>query len=78
MSIKQELDTLLHKEMDRKTFIKHIAFAVAMLTGVTVLIRLLRSMNHDSLNLAQMANQTNTRQTGYGRVGYGTRLESDS
>jgi hypothetical protein len=80
LPLKQEIDTLLHKEMDRKTFVKHIAFAVAMLTGVGAFIKLVSAMNRGTLNLAENSPQTvaTGRRSGYGRIGYGTKLEGDA
>lgn len=77
-SLKQELDTLLNKEMDRKSFIKHIAFAIVMLTGVSAFAKLVSTMNKSSIDIASISAQTTGRR-GYGSVGgYGQRLESDS
>ncbi len=39
--MKQELDTLLNKKMDRKDFLKHVAIAVVALTGVGALLKTL-------------------------------------
>jgi len=78
MALKQELDTLLNTEMDRKTFIKHIAFAAAMVTGVSVFAKMIGSMNRGQMNIAQISGASEPRRTGYGRVGYGTKLERDS
>jgi hypothetical protein len=77
-SLKDELNTLLTKEMDRKTFMKHIFFAVAMLTGVSVFIKLLSSMNSGSLDIMKInSSDTTNHRGGYGRIGYGSRLEND-
>lgn len=64
--------------MDRKTFIKHIAFAVVMLFGVSTLIKLVSSMNKGSMNLLQISDDAADKRTGYGRIGYGTRLEKEA
>jgi hypothetical protein len=78
-ALKQELDTLLHKEMDRKTFVKHIAFAIVMLTGVSAFMKIVSTMNRGTLDISKLSSQpTPGKRSGYGRIGYGTKLESES
>ena len=59
--MKDQLDALLNKDMDRKDFLKHVAFGFAALTGVAGLLKTLTSMDR----------QPASTQYGYGGGAYG-------
>ena len=61
--MKDQLDTLLHKDMDRKNFLKHVGLGFAALTG---LAGLLKSLNNLDSNQAQTVASY-----GYGGGAYG-------
>lgn len=39
MAVKQELNTLLNKKMDRKDFLKSVAIGVVAISGVSAVLR---------------------------------------
>lgn len=59
--MKNELDSLLQKKMDRKDFLKHVGIGFAALTGVAAVIKTLNSFGGAPRN----------RQMGYGSSAYG-------
>jgi hypothetical protein len=61
--MKNEIDKLLQKQMDRKGFIKHVAIGFAAFAGVTTIAKTLSSMNGSDRS-QQVA-------TGYGVSAYG-------
>lgn len=62
MAIKQDVNTLLMKKMDRKDFLKHVGIAVIAFTGFSAVIRVLASGDASKPNQAAM---------GYGSSSYG-------
>jgi hypothetical protein len=62
MALKQELNTLLNKKMDRKDFLKHVGIAVIAATGVGAVVKTLA--NSDSSKVSQQS-------AGYGGSVYG-------
>ncbi len=63
--MKENAEKLLHKEMDRKDFLKHVGIAIIMITGASTIIgALLRQKS-----TAQQPTQPTTK--GYGRITYG-------
>ena len=42
--MKDEIDSLLQKEMDRKAFLKHVAVGFVALTGVSTVIKALNNV----------------------------------
>lgn len=64
--MKNDINTLLQKQMDRKGFIKHVAIGFAALVGVTTVVKTLTTMTNGDKN------QT-TSSTGYGSSSYGGR-----
>ncbi len=44
--MKNEIDKLLQKEMDRKGFIKHVAIGLAAIAGVTTIAKTLKTMTN--------------------------------
>ncbi len=58
--MKNDVEKLLQKEMDRKGFIKHVAVGFAAIVGITTVVKTLSSM-------AGNKNQT----VGYGSNSYG-------
>jgi len=60
--MKNEIDALLQKEMDRKDFLKHVGVGFVALTGVAALLKTLNGFGGNA----------RTRQTvGYGSATYG-------
>jgi hypothetical protein len=59
--MKDELDSLLQKEMDRKSFLKHVAIGFAALTGVAAALKTLNSIGGGA----------RTQNLGYGSSTYG-------
>lgn len=55
--MKEELDSLLEKEMDRKSFLKHVAIGFAALTGIAAILKTLNGVGNKN--------------TGYGSSAYG-------
>lgn len=65
--MKNELESLLQKEMDRRDFLKHVGIAFVALTGVAALLKTLNGFGGN----------TRTRQTvGYGSATYGGKKTS--
>lgn len=60
--MKNELENLLQKQMDRKSFIKHVGVGVAALTGLATIVK---TMNGVSFTAKPQ------RVVGYGSSGYG-------
>lgn len=46
--MKDELDSLLQKEMDRKGFIKHVAVGFAAITGVAAILKTLNGFGNNN------------------------------
>ena len=59
--MKNELDSLLQKEMDRKSFLKHVAIGFAAMTGVAAAIKTLNGFGSNS----------RSQSLGYGSSTYG-------
>jgi len=57
--MKNEIDTLLQKEMDRKSFLKHVAIGFIALTGIGAILKTMNSMG------------TTRSTSGYGASSYG-------
>lgn len=60
--IKNEINTLLEKEMDRKGFLKHVAVGFVAITGVAALVKNLNSIGTTSGRKVS---------SGYGSSAYG-------
>ncbi len=58
--MKNDIDKLLQKEMDRKGFIKHVAIGFAAIAGVTAIAKTLKTMTN-----------TGSKTIGYGSSVYG-------
>jgi hypothetical protein len=71
MQIKQQLSTLLSKEMDRKDFLKYVAAAGVMAVGGGVVLQSIGGLN--KLGAGSASNQTaaNSSARGYGASAYG-------
>lgn len=65
MAIKQELNTLLSKKMDRKDFLRHMVIGVVALTGVGALVKTLAPVP------AATTTSKTPSQNGYGTSVYG-------
>ena len=63
MALKQELNTLLNKKMDRKDFLKVVGVGVIAATGVGALLR--------TVNPTQPKKQASVAPQGYGSSAYG-------
>jgi len=61
--MKNDVEKLLQKQMDRKDFIKHVAIGFAALAGVSAIAK----------TLSTMTNSGKTQSTGYGSSVYGGR-----
>lgn len=61
--MKDQLDALLNKDMDRRNFLKHVAFGFATLTGVAGLLKTLTNMDRQQ--------PATSSQFGYGGGSYG-------
>ena len=59
--MKDELDKLLQKQMDRKAFLKHVAIGFAALSGIAAITK----------TLGTMANSGQKSSRGYGASAYG-------
>lgn len=59
--MKNELDSLLQKEMDRKSFLKHVGIGFVAMTGVAALLKTLNNFGGN----------TNRVGRGYGNSAYG-------
>lgn len=66
MAIKEELNTLLTKKMDRKDFLKHIGIGVVAVTGLSAFLKALAPAPKKAA-----VQQTNASQYGYGGSVYG-------
>lgn len=64
MAVKQELNTLLNKKMDRKDFLKVIGVAVVAVTGVGTLLRAVNPRATSTKNVSSVPQ-------GYGSSPYG-------
>lgn len=60
MAIKEQVQVLLDKKMDRQEFLKHVAIALVAMTGIGTLLR----------SLTQKSNGS-TASGGYGSSAYG-------
>lgn len=58
--MKNDIDTLLQKEMDRKGFIKHVAIGFAAIIGITAIAKTVKTMTYG-----------NNAKVGYGSSTYG-------
>jgi hypothetical protein len=63
--MKNDIDKLLQKEMDRKGFIKHVAIGFAAIMGVTTVAKTLATMTNGGTQQSQ----------GYGSSAYGGKAE---
>jgi len=59
--MKDQIDSLLAKDMDRRDFLKHVAFGFAALTGVAGLLKTLNGLGKQPPQVA----------AGYGTNAYG-------
>lgn len=66
--MKNDVTTLLQKEMDRKGFIKHVAIGFAAIAGLTAVAK----------TLSTMAGNNKTQSLGYGSSSYGGSSPSSS
>ncbi len=66
--MKDELDSLLQKEMDRKSFLKHVAIGFAAITGIAAAIKTLNGFGTNA----------RTQNTGYGSSTYGGKKQPSS
>lgn len=66
--IKEQLDTLLHKEMDRKNFLQYSGGILLAALGVTGLLRILLTTDKDQL---KTVGTTPKATSGYGASRYG-------
>jgi hypothetical protein len=64
-AIKENLDKLMEKELDRKDFLKHIGIAVVMVTGAGAIISALLRQK----SVSQKPNSSAS--DGYGSINYG-------
>ena len=62
--MKDELDSLLQKEMDRKDFLKMVGVGFVAITGVMSLLKTLNGLGGSSTSSSKRAN-------GYGSSAYG-------
>lgn len=63
--MKEELDSLLQKEMDRKSFLKHVAIGFAALTGIAAVVKTLNGIGSGK-----------SQSMGYGSATYGGNKQS--
>jgi hypothetical protein len=71
MAIKQQLETVLASEMDRKNFLKYGSGLIVAAVGATgVVAAILRATQHSSLTIEQ-SSATKSVATGYGASAYG-------
>ncbi|RYF29543.1 MAG: hypothetical protein EOO17_00990 [Chloroflexi bacterium] len=63
--MKQELNSLLAKKMDRKDFLKHIGIAIVAITGVSAIVKTLAPAPAGHTNIAR------SNASGYGSSVYG-------
>lgn len=61
MGMKNELDSLLQKEMDRKSFLKHVGIGFVAMTGVAALLKTLNNFGGNNARVGR----------GYGSSAYG-------
>lgn len=73
--IKQQFQTLLEKEMDRKQFLKHVGVGVALMTGAATILKTLNGFSADSVNGAATMGAVTTGAFGYGTDAYGGGIE---
>lgn len=67
--MKNELESLLQKEMDRKDFLKHVGIGFVAITGVAAILKTLNGFGGNA----------RTRQTvGYGSATYGGKKPAHS
>lgn len=59
--MKNDVEKLLQKEMDRKGFLKHVAIGFATIAGITAIAKTLNTMT----------NNGKTQSLGYGSSAYG-------
>lgn len=62
--LKENLNELLAKEMDRKDFLKHVGVAVVAVTGVAGVLNVLTGQRFGGLGRSTTSN-------GYGSMSYG-------
>ena len=60
--MREEVESLLHKEMDRRDFLRHVGIGLIALTGITALLRSLSGSG---------SNQQSQPRMGYGGSSYG-------
>ncbi len=63
--MQKNLDSILHKRMNRKDFLKHVAVGVAVVTGAAGVVRMLRPQSQTSQKLVSSS--------AYGASAYGGR-----
>lgn len=71
INMKQQLTTLLSKEMDRKDFLKYMAAAGVMAMGGGVILQSLGGLDKLGLGAGQQARQEASQSYGYGASVYG-------
>lgn len=71
VKIKEQLDTLLHKEMDRKNFLQYSGGIFLAAVGVTGLVRILLNGDKDLLETVARTDTTPKATHGYGGSRYG-------
>jgi hypothetical protein len=62
--MKEELDSLLQKEMDRKDFLKLVGVSFVAMTGIVSVLKTLNSLGGTSVSSSKQAG-------GYGSSAYG-------
>lgn len=66
--MKDQLESLLQKDMDRRDFLKHVAFGFAALTGVAGLLKTLNGLGKQQQQVS----------VGYGTSTYGGNAQANS
>jgi hypothetical protein len=66
--MKEDIDKLLQKEMDRKGFIKHVAIGFAAIVGITTVAK----------TLSTLSGSNKTQSVGYGASTYGKKPDTTS
>jgi hypothetical protein len=64
--MKEEFDSLLQKEMDRRSFLKHVAIGFAAITGIAAALKALNGTGNSG-----------TQSMGYGNSVYGGSKKSN-
>jgi hypothetical protein len=69
MAIKEQLNTLLTKKMDRRDFLKHVGVGLVAVSGVSAIVKTLGSVS----TTTTPAKSAGTTMRGYGSSTYGGR-----